>query len=354
MPAQAPGSEVRVGAGVLAQARGATRGSVLVLTDANVGPLHRAALTGLGQAPTCTVEPGEGSKTFATLERVLGEMAEAGLDRGSTLVALGGGVVGDLGGLAASLYMRGIAVVQCPTSLLAQVDSSVGGKTAVNLGAGRNLAGTFHAPRAVLADSTTLATLPDAELRAGLGEVVKTALVDPAGELLGLLEESAAALLARDPGVLEDVIRRCVAVKAAIVAADEREAGPRRALNLGHTFAHAIEAAGGYAVPHGLAVAVGLGLALETARRTGHLADPALPDRVARLLGRLGLPRTPGELPGGSGPDADALLGAMRLDKKGQGGVPRLVLPRGVGDLALGIEVEERVLRAVVDGSPTV
>ena len=346
---------VRVGAGALAAAAAETTGTVLVLTDANVEPLHRARLTGLEEAPTCVVSPGEPSKSLAVLERVLGEMAAAGLDRGSSLVALGGGVVGDLGGLAASLYMRGIAVVQCPTTLLAQVDASVGGKTAVNLAAGRNLAGTFHAPRAVLADVDALATLPEVELRSGLGEAVKTALVEPApdaGGLLGVLEARAEDLAGGDPEALEEVVARCVAIKSAVVDEDEREAGPRKVLNLGHTFAHAIESAGGYAVPHGLAVAAGLALSLAAARAAGILADAELPGRVDALLARLGLPRGAADVL--AGVDADAVVEAMRLDKKARGGAPRLVLPRAAGDLALDVELEPRVLRAIVDGSAVV
>ncbi|MCZ6596382.1 MAG: 3-dehydroquinate synthase, partial [Planctomycetota bacterium] len=319
----------------------------------NVAPLHRARLAGLEGAPLHAVEPGEGSKRMAVLEDVLDWMAASDLDRGSVLVALGGGVVGDLGGLAASLYMRGIPVLQCPTSLLAQVDAAIGGKTAVDLAAGRNLAGTFHQPLAVLADTDVLATLPDEELSAGLGEVVKSALVGDDG-LLALLEDQAERILARDTEILAEVVERCARIKAEVVAADEREAGPRRKLNLGHTYAHAIEHAAGHGrIPHGAAVGTGLCLALETGRALGLLVDRELPERIAVLIGRLGLCASLAAL--AARHDASlttaGILAAMRHDKKGRAGVPALVLPRAAGDLALGVEADPDTLRAVIDKS---
>lgn len=347
--ATAPAYEVRIGRGLLAAvAEAAGDRPVVVLTDETVERLHGARLTGLERAPRVVVAPGEGSKSFATLERVLEALADAGLDRRSRLVALGGGVVGDLGGLAASLYMRGIEFVQCPTTLLSQVDSSVGGKTAVNLRAGKNLAGTFHQPRAVLADVDTLATLSEEEYASGLGEVLKTALLE-GGELLALLEARADELRARAPEVLVDVVARCVATKAAVVARDEREAGPRKALNLGHTFAHGIEHAAGYGtVPHGVAVAVGLRLAAEYARRCGAAEDATLPERVARLLSALGLPAELAALRARVALPAEALLEGMRHDKKGAAGVPRLVLLERPGAPLLDVEAEPALLRELL------
>lgn len=332
--------EVHVGSDLLpeAAARIAKRTHV-VLTDAHVAPLWAKAF---GAAPRIVVAPGEASKSLRVLESVLDELVASRMKRDGLVVCLGGGVVGDLGGLAASLYMRGIDFVQCPTTLLAQVDSSVGGKTAINLAGGKNLAGTFHQPIAVYADVATLATLADEEFTSGLGEVVKSALVgDPS--LLDELTENAGAIRARRVEALIPVVERCVRVKAAVVAADEREAGTRKTLNLGHTFAHAIEHAAGYGtVPHGLAVSVGLSLAVRASARLGLLADPELPERLARVQTRLGLPSELEHLPALT---PAALRAGLTHDKKGQdAGRPRLVLPRAAGDLVLDIPADDALL----------
>jgi 3-dehydroquinate synthase len=337
-----PPYEVRIGRGLLREVVSQTArfSARAVLTDEVVGPLYLARLEGL-TARAHAVPAGEGSKRFAVLERVLDFMAASDLDRGACLVALGGGVVGDLGGLAASLYMRGIAFAQVPTTLLAQVDASVGGKTAVDLAAGKNLAGTFHQPAVVLADTDTLATLPDVEFRSGLGEVVKSALLD-GDAALAALEGAVPALLARDPDVLADVVARCVRTKAAIVARDPGEHGERKILNLGHTFAHAIERAAGYgAVPHGLAVATGLALALRASERAGILADAALPGRIDRLLRGLALPHDLVALRAAypAVPDEARIAAAMRHDKKGVAGRPRFVLPKRAGAIEIDVEL---------------
>ncbi len=338
---------VLVGAGVLAQLEsGLPGGPAAVVTDETVERLHATRLGPCRALPRLAVAPGEGSKSFAALERVLDFLLANGLDRRSTLIAFGGGVVGDLGGLAAALFLRGIEHVQCPTTLLAQVDSSIGGKTAINLGAGKNLAGAFHQPRLVLADSEVLATLPDEELRSGLGEVVKSALLGADG-LLELLEGESGALLARDAAVLGEVVARCVARKAGIVARDEHERHERKLLNLGHTFAHAIEHAAGFGrVPHGIAVGVGLSLALAASARAGVLEELELPARLARLLARVGLPADLAALRARQGVRlaADELLAGMRHDKKGRAARPAFVLVRGVGKLALDQELDPRVL----------
>jgi 3-dehydroquinate synthase len=337
---------------VLGQVRDELGGAtgVAVVTDTTVGPLHAERLTGLADAPRLALEPGAGAKSWAALERTVEFLRQAGLDRAGVVVALGGGVVGDLAGFAAAIYMRGVPVVQCPTTLLAQVDAAIGGKTAIDHAGVPNLVGAFHAPRAVLADPLVLATLPEPELRAGLGEAVKTALIgDP--ELLDVLDRTADAILARDPGALADVVRRCAAVKGRVVTADEREAGEREVLNLGHTFAHAIEqVAGRGRVAHGRAVAVGLGLALGAARELDRLADPELPERTAALLGRLGLPTTLSDLRAELGaPLATAdLLVAMASDKKARGGALRLVLPRRAGDVERGIGAPTALLERLL------
>lgn len=342
---------VRVGPGLLAEA-GSTLGAVrrILVADARVLELYGARLDDLERTTEIAVGPGEGAKRLSVLERVLEAMAAAGLDRESEVVAFGGGAVCDLGGLAASLWMRGVPVVLLPTTLLAQVDASIGGKTAVNLDAGKNLAGTFWQPRTVLADTATSQTLPEEELRSGLGEVAKTALVE-GEELLSLVEAAADALVARDGGALEEVVAACVRAKARMVATDPHERGPRVHLNLGHTFAHAIEHVAGYGrVPHGVAVAAGLGLALEASRAMGLLEDPGLSDRVTVLLGRLGLPASLAELRRKTGLDlpAPALARAMRVDKKGAAGVPRFVLPRRAGHLARGVILPGDLLDSMI------
>jgi len=348
-----------VGRGALAEvAASLPRGERCALVgDRTALELHAERLVGLEDPPTLAVAPGEGSKSLAELERVLGFLAGAGLDRRSVLVVLGGGVVGDLGGLAASLYMRGIGVVQCPTTLVAQVDAAVGGKTAVNLERGKNLAGTFHQPRAVFADTETLATLRDEDYRCGLGEVVKTALVGD-GELLARIEEHADDLADRradradrDPDLLADVVVRCVRVKGALVARDVRDVRERKRLNLGHTFAHAIEHAAGYGtIPHGEAVAVGLGLALAASERLGVLRDPELPARIERLLGRLGLPASLDELREryGASLAPEEIAAGMRHDKKGRAGAAALVLPESVGRIRTDCPADGRLLAEVL------
>ena len=349
-----PPYDVRIGRGVLAEVAEATArcSRLAVLTDDVVGPLHLARLASL-RAASLAVPAGEGSKRFAVLERVLEFLAASDLDRRSGLVVLGGGVVGDLGGLAASLYMRGIACVQAPTTLLAQVDASVGGKTAVDLEAGRNLAGTFHQPAAVFADTETLATLSEVELRSGLGEVVKSALIE--GEAaLAALEQAAPAIRAREPGVFDAIVARCVRLKAGIVGRDPREAGERKALNRGHTFAHAIERAAGYGtIPHGIAVGAGIALSLRAARDAGRLGDAALPARVDRLLAELGLPSGLRSLRAAypSLPGSGAIVAAMRHDKKGASGRPRFVLPNRAGGIEIDVEIEVERLAPILDAS---
>ena len=343
---------VHVGEGVLGEAAAgldSAQGAVL-LADERVIELHAARLGPLADLPRLCLAGGEATKSLEHLGRVLAFMAHAGLSRSGTLVTLGGGVIGDLGGLAASLFKRGTQVVHCPSTLLAQVDASVGGKTAVNLPAGKNLAGTFHQPRAVFADTALLATLPAAERASGLGEVVKTALIGGESDLAAV--EAVAAPLARlEPAVTADVVRACVTIKARVVASDPQERGARRALNLGHTFAHAIEHAAGYGVvPHGVAVACGLCLALQASARLGLLSDPALEARVHRLLGSLDLPTSLGELRERHGTELglEALMAGLAHDKKGRVGAPELVLLRGPGKLELGVLAEETLLRELL------
>jgi len=287
-----------------------------------------AGLTAAGfSVQSAVLPPGETTKTLAQAERLYDAMLRADVDRGSIVVALGGGVVTDLAGFVAATYMRGIAWIALPTSLLGQVDASVGGKTAVDHPECKNLVGAFHAPAAVLADVRTLATLPDEELRTGLAEVVKHAVIRDAA-LMDLVESHTDALLMSDPVTLEEVVARNIRIKVDVVAADEREAGLRRILNYGHTVGHAIEIAllaAGRPTTHGRAVALGMVAEARLAARRG-LLDPATVDRLGRLLARLGLPTTLADLP-----DADRLLDLLRHDKKAEGGRLRFVLPTAVG-----------------------
>lgn len=345
--------EVHVGAGLIREAAARTLRwpRTLLVSDEHVAPLYAARL-GLPQSyVTHLVAAGERSKSFAELERLLDAMAQAELDRRSALLALGGGVVGDLGGLAAALYMRGIECVMLPTTLLAQVDSSVGGKTAINLTCGKNLVGAFHPPALVLADTQTLATLDEQEYRSGLGEVLKTALL--AGEeLYARLEQQAPALHARDPELLTEIVAHCVRYKAGVVERDERESGERAVLNLGHTFAHAIERVAGYGtIPHGIAVGVGVVLALQLSLQLGRLPSTDLLERTRRLLRRWDMPASVSELVQRyQTPLAPAALAdAMRLDKKSHSASPRFVLPLALGRAEWGIEADPFTLAEVLE-----
>ncbi len=323
-------------AALLGSVLGGQRGSrkVAVVTNDIVGPLHAPRLQAAWAAargpdaarPLEIVLPdGERHKTLETVSRIIDALVANRFARDDLIVALGGGVVGDMAGFAAACYQRGIGFVQMPTTLLAQVDSSVGGKTGVNHPGGKNLIGAFHQPQAVVTDTATLRTLPPRELRAGLAEVVKHALICDA-DLFAWLEANADALLALDPAALAHAVRRCCAIKADIVARDERETGERALLNLGHTFGHAIETVTGYGPwLHGEAVAVGLAMAAGMSQRAGWLpaADAA---RLDALLARFGL-RTEARGP----VSAEAARAAMRLDKKVRDGRVRLVLLKGIG-----------------------
>ena len=300
-----------------------------IVTNETVAPLYAAALestlAAAGARTLRVVLPdGEAHKTWETLNRIFDALLAANADRGSVLVALGGGVVGDLAGFAAATYQRGIAHLQVPTTLLAQVDSSVGGKTAINHPLGKNMIGAFHQPAAVVADTLTLATLPEAEYAAGLAEVVKYGAIDDAA-FFDWLETHAESLVRRDPAALAHAIRRSCEIKAKIVAADERESGVRALLNFGHTFGHAIESATGYGSwLHGQAVATGMALAAQFSARLGRFA-PGEAERLIGLLRRLRLPVEPPRIA------PDVWLDFMGRDKKNTGGRITLVLLDGLG-----------------------
>jgi len=315
---------------------------IAVVTDSNVKGGQGAALGALfGDAPTWAIVPGEESKSLSELGRILDFLAELKLDRGGALFAVGGGVVGDLAGFAAASYLRGIDFFQVPTTLLAMVDSSVGGKTGINLRAGKNLAGAFHQPRGVFISTGFLATLPKREFAAGMAEVIKYGLLgDPA-----LLSELKSAPLTPSSGNLASVIRRCCAAKARIVESDERELSPeggRALLNLGHTFAHAIENAAGYGgYLHGEAVAIGLCAAARLSQKLGYLkaGDIAV---VEGLLAAHALPvRLASPLP------LRGLLEAMGKDKKARAGEQRFIVMKALGSAA----VEGGIARELVESS---
>ena len=316
---------------------------VVIITDTNVGPLYAdrldAALRQAGhQTRTITVAAGEASKSYAQLEDLLEDLINGGLERGSVLIALGGGVMGDLTGFAASIALRGVEFVQVPTTLLAQVDSSVGGKTAINSRHGKNLVGTFYQPRLVIADTDTLVTLPAAEMRAGYAETAKYGMLGDA-EFFEWLETNAAAILGGDAPAQIHAIERACEMKAEIVNQDERETGRRALLNLGHTFAHALEAETGFGegLLHGEAVSIGMVLAFELSARMG-LCTPVDAMRVRAHLDAAGLP-TGFPVHPGSGWDADILLAHMGRDKKVQEGRITFILANGIGDTFVTNEV---------------
>jgi 3-dehydroquinate synthase len=284
------------------------------------GDRLRAAI-GDADAPAL-IGDGEDAKTLASVEALCRGFAASGLLRGDVIVAFGGGVVGDVAGFAASVYHRGVAVVQLPTTLLAQVDAAIGGKTAVNLPEGKNLVGAFHQPLAVLADTTTLATLPDVEYRSGLGEVAKYACMPEGHDVAAILDREGAQVMGRDPVVLSELVTACVAIKAAVVAADpEERTGARATLNLGHTLAHALETASGHTLAHGEAVAIGLVFATNLAAQLERVGTE-VPERVTAMLTQLGLPITVPDSP----PTAAELTTVMTRDKKAKGGLT-FVLP---------------------------
>ena len=305
-----------------------------IVTNETVAPLYAARLevalaaAGAKSILRIALPDGEAFKTWQTLDRVFEALLQARADRKTVLVALGGGVVGDITGFAAATYQRGIAHLQVPTTLLAQVDSSVGGKTAINHPLGKNMVGAFHQPSAVVADTTTLATLPPREYAAGLAEVVKYGAISDL-DFLGWIEANVDCLQARNPESLAHAIRRSCEIKAAIVAEDEREEGARALLNFGHTFGHAIESAAGYgAILHGEAVATGMALAARFSARQGRIPG-ADAERLVALLERLRLPVDAPHFP------RETWLEYMGRDKKNEGGGITLILLEALGRAAV-------------------
>jgi 3-dehydroquinate synthase len=343
--------EVLIGSGLLARA-GESLGKVLEnrrVFVVTVSPVRRRwakvllkSLSASGiDAVLLEMPDGERSKRLATLEKLADKLVKQGADRGVTLIALGGGVVGDVTGFLASIYMRGVDVIQIPTTVLAQVDAAIGGKTGVNLVSGKNLLGTFHQPRVVLVDPSVLATLPSREYRAGLYEALKCGIIGDPG-LFRLFEERRREILDRDPVVVEKVIADSVRLKASVVSADEREGGLRQVLNLGHTIGHALEAETRYrSLLHGEAIAWGMIAATHIALATGKL-DSVTAGRISSTV--LGF----GRLPTMRWQSAN-ILKRLRSDKKTRQGIVHFILPREIGKVEITTDVPVDVVRSAID-----
>jgi 3-dehydroquinate synthase len=326
------------------------RRKLVIVTDQNVDALHGAALqqsldaSGLATSKI-TLFPGEATKSFSSLEQVVDFALGAGLERGDLLVAFGGGVIGDLAGFAAAIALRGVDFVQIPTSLLAQVDSSVGGKTGINTPRGKNLVGAFHQPGLVLADTDTLKTLPERELRAGYAEIVKYGLIGDAS-FFAWLEANGSALLAGDRPARIHAIRTACEAKADYVARDEREHGVRALLNLGHTFGHVLEAAAEYdgRLIHGEAIAIGMVLAAQLSADLG-LCGADVPERIKAHLENVQLPTQIGDIPGQL-PDADKLIGLMQQDKKVRDGKLNFIMLHDIGSAFVTNDIPDNQLHS--------
>jgi 3-dehydroquinate synthase len=322
--------EVLIGRGLVRQAGTLARarvggGKCGIVTDANVATRYYGVAAEV-------LPPGEATKSFPALARLCERLLEMRLERGDLVIALGGGVIGDLAGFAASIVRRGMRLVQVPTTLLAQVDSSVGGKTGINTPQGKNLVGTFHQPSLVIADTDMLATLPPRQFRAGYVEAAKYGLLGDA-PYFAWLEKNASAVFAQDAAALAHAIAVAVKGKADIVARDETETGERMLLNLGHTFGHALEAWAGFSdrLLHGEAIAIGICLAFRYSQRLGLIGDNSI-GRVEAHFASLGLPTRIADIPGGQSPGAAALLDIMGQDKKVRAGKLTLILVRGIGE----------------------
>jgi 3-dehydroquinate synthase len=355
------GSRILIGTGLLdecgAEVRAALpRRRLAIITDETVAPLYAARLAaacGAPAPPAFTIPAGEPSKTRKQWSRLTDELLAAGFGRDSAILALGGGVVGDLAGFVAATYMRGIPVVQLPTTLLAMIDAAIGGKTGVNTKAGKNLVGAFHHPSLVIADPRALRTLPVAHVRNGLAEAIKHGVIASPADFVWLATNVAAIVREGGPGdeIAERLVRRNVQLKSDIVARDAREAGVRKILNFGHTIGHAVESLGGYGMPHGECVAIGMVVEARIAAKAG-IGDPGLADVIAQVLRDAALPVA---LPSAMTPDA--VLAATRSDKKARGGSVEYALPAKLGVMAgaergFGIPVPDSVvLRVLAESS---
>lgn len=349
---------IEIGENLLARSgnllRPAMRSSKAVLvTDENVAKLHldtmTLSLTAAGiDVDTIVLPPGEGTKSFEQLSAVTNRMLNLGMDRKTTVIAFGGGVIGDLAGFIAATVLRGVPFIQIPTTLLAQVDSSVGGKTAINVPAGKNLVGAFYQPQLVLADTTVLDSLPRRELLAGYAEVVKYGALGDL-EFFEWLERFGPAVVSGDMEARAYAIARCCELKASIVAQDERESGVRALLNLGHTFGHALESRVGYGAEllHGEAVGMGMLMAFDLSVRLGHCSGQDA-DRFRRHLAAVGMRLSPLDVAGFDW-DAGDLIARMAKDKKTEAGKLTFILARSLGDAFITQDVPESDLRTVLE-----
>jgi 3-dehydroquinate synthase len=344
----APGALAHVGA-LIGERIGelARTGPIVLVTNATVRNLYGRALTdslsraGASSVITAEIGDGEQFKTVATVEKIYDAALDGGVDRSSLVIALGGGVVGDVAGYAAATLLRGLRLVMVPTTLLAQVDSSVGGKTGVNRPQGKNLVGMFHQASLVVADPATFATLPEREYRAGLAEVVKYGVILDAS-LFELLESRAEAVASRDAKLMTDVVARCVEIKASVVEEDETESGLRRILNFGHTIGHALEQATGYGrYLHGEAVAIGMVAAARISARLD-ACDASVAERIARLLARLGLAT---KMPADVG--SEQLVRAVALDKKAERSGVAFIVCTGIGSCREQRLAPDEIVKAV-------
>ncbi len=322
----------------------------VIVTDQNVAHHQSARLESALKAAgvechKIVLKPGEATKTFSELETLTGQLLDLGVERDDLIIALGGGVIGDLTGFAAAILRRGCRFAQIPTSLLAQVDSAVGGKTAINVAQGKNLIGVFHQPVAVIADVTTLDTLPERELRAGYAEVIKYGLIGDE-PFFAWLEKNASSLLGGDPLIRQTAVKTACEMKARIVESDEFEKGARALLNLGHTFGHALETALGYSetLLHGEAVAVGMAFAFEFSALEGLCPQPVV-NRVKAHLSAVGLPSSLQAIKGAEALDADALFTHMMQDKKVEAGKLTLILARDIGDVFVSKDANAEAVR---------
>ena len=338
--------------GLATECFGTTRFAIVTdehVSKSHLGPLSEA-LAQRGLLRTSVILPaGEQTKGFDQLRFLSEALLSGGVERRDVVIALGGGVIGDLAGFAAAVLRRGVRYLQVPTSLLAQVDSSVGGKTAINTPQGKNLIGAFHQPGLVLADTATLATLPDREMRAGYAEVVKYGLLGDK-VFYGWLEDNATKVIGRDPAAVVRAVTRSVEMKADIVARDETETGERQLLNLGHTFGHALEAFTGYSdrLLHGEGVAIGMCLAFRLSEEIG-ACPPQTAARVSAHIKAMGLPTHVQDIPGGDLPSADVLVDLMGQDKKVRDGQLTFILARGIGDAFITREVARDDVRRFLE-----
>ncbi|MDZ4858331.1 MAG: 3-dehydroquinate synthase [Candidatus Hydrogenedentes bacterium] len=323
-----------------------TKGAVMLASDDIVAPLHAERIAGIVRGAglncgVCTMPAGEPNKRIAQIDLFIGEFLKAGLDRSSIVIALGGGVVGDVVGFAAASFMRGIRYIQIPTTVVAQVDSSVGGKTAVNHALAKNIIGAFHQPSTVIIDLDFLKTLPDRELRVGLAEVIKHGVIADA-DLFAYMERNVDSILAKDLDAIEYPVRRSCEIKSAIVSEDEQEHGVRANLNYGHTFGHGIEAASNFTVfLHGEAISIGMCAAANLARDLG-MVDRQFVARQHACLAAYGLPTAWPEMP------VDDVIEAMRHDKKVRAGTMKFILPDRLGHVVHRTDVKIAQARAAL------